>query len=116
MRILVLRETKSRKVKSNNSSNNLNVKPKIFIALDKGLSGNIGFEDTLENIVKIYSTVTELYLELKLKINEYNPKFREIFLEGISSLIKKKKLPKNSYTIYRTCCTLFKGLEDSYCY
>lgn len=113
MRILVLRETKSKKVKSNNSSNNLNVKPKIFIALDKGLSGNIGFEDTFENVIKIYSTVTELYLDLKIKLNEFDSTFRDIFLEGISSLIKNRKLPKNSYTIYRTCCTLFKGLEGN---
>lgn len=113
MRILVLRETKSKKVKSNNSSNNLNVKPKIFIALDKGLSGNIGFEDIFENVIKIYSTVTELYLDLKIKLNEFDSTFRDIFLEGISSLIKNRKLPKNSYTIYRTCCTLFKGLEGN---
>lgn len=116
MKILVLRESRREdKLTGGDSDITNSNKPFIFVALKSAISNTyfVTADDNFDNIVKIYLTVTKLYLKLRKIQDERTSEFRKEFLNGIHILIKNKELPKNSYTIYRTCCSLFKGLEGN---
>lgn len=115
MRILVLRESKRKNKLAKRDVDSTGSKPSILVALKSAFSNtySVTTNDNFDNIIKIYLSITKLYLKLRKVQDERTPEFRKEFLDGIHILIKNKELPKNSYTIYRICCSLFKGLEGN---